>query len=110
MVKTLRDRLQTDFSISRKKIDEILNGLRFAGLFLNENNQPVFNTAFPVYTLASSDPSTFEERYIANLTGRILHLYDPDFFNELENIALFESLTQGKAPSAEQIEHIKEDA
>ncbi|MEL7351390.1 MAG: hypothetical protein AAFN38_08145 [Cyanobacteria bacterium J06560_5] len=110
LVKTLRDRLQTDFSISRKKIDEILNGLRFAGLFLNENNQPVFNTAFPVYTLASSDPSTFEERYIANLTGRILHLYDPDFFNELENIALFESLTQGKAPSAEQIEHIKEDA
>lgn len=39
---------------------------------------------------------------------RILNLFDPDFFEETENIEAFERLTLGKAPSLEKVNQIKE--
>ena len=39
---------------------------------------------------------------------RVVNLFDPDFFETAENIAIFERLTLGKAPTLEKIEHLKD--
>ena len=105
--KALRDLLKKELSLSRDKVAEILDGLRAADLFLDEEQKPVRNRRKPIYSIASSDLDLFERKCIEHYTEKILNLYDPDFFEDEENIALFAALTYSQAPSAEAIEQIR---
>ncbi|MGB7251828.1 MAG: hypothetical protein WBC73_23025, partial [Phormidesmis sp.] len=108
LVKTLRDNVPEESSVSRRKISEILNCLRHFDLFRNETKKPIQNTAKLIYGIASKNQRTFEKKCMEFYVEKILNLFDPDFFDEEDNVALFESLTLGKAPSPEKIQQIKE--
>ncbi len=108
IAKALRDRLKEEHSLSRHKVSEILNCLRIAKLFRDKESKPVINTAKPIYKMTVLDADFFERKCVEYYTKKILSLYDPSFFDTAENVVLFETLTQSKAPSAKEIEQIRE--
>ncbi|MEO0539075.1 MAG: hypothetical protein AAF215_35130, partial [Cyanobacteria bacterium P01_A01_bin.123] len=108
ITKSLRDSVQTESNLSRRKVNEILNCLRCADLFRDAQKKPVRNTSEPIAQIASLRSKIFEKKCMEFYAGRILHLFDPDFFEEPENITVFESLTLGSAPSLERVRYLKE--
>ena len=108
ITKSLRDSVQKESNLSRRKVNEILNCLRCADLFRDAQKKPVRNTSEPIDHMASLRSKVFETKCMEFYSGRILHLFDPDFFEEPENITIFESLTLGSAPSLERVKYLKE--
>ena len=108
ITRSLRDSVQKESNLSRRKVNEILNCLRCADLFRDAQKKPVRNTSEPIAQMASLRSKIFEKKCMEFYAGRILHLFDPDFFEEPENITIFESLTLGSAPSLERVKYLKE--
>ena len=107
--KTLRDRMKESAGLGRNKINELLNCLRYSDLFRDDRNKPVRNVSKPpIIRLASVKPTTLERKCMEFYAGKILQLYDPDFFDLEENIQEFERLTLGKAPASERIRQLKD--
>ncbi|NEP20072.1 MAG: hypothetical protein F6J97_24830, partial [Leptolyngbya sp. SIO4C1] len=108
ITKTLRDSMKGELSLGRKQISEILNCLRYFDLFRDKKNKPVKNTSELIYSMASLKPKTFERKCMEFYVEKVLQLFDPDFFDDKENIKIFERLTLGTVPSSEKIESMKE--
>ncbi|MEM1241417.1 MAG: hypothetical protein AAGI45_16385 [Cyanobacteria bacterium P01_H01_bin.26] len=108
ITKSLRDSVQKESNLSRRKVNEILNCLRCADLFRDAQKKPVRNTSEPIDHMASLRLKVFETKCMEFYAGRILHLFDPDFFEEPENITVFEALTLGSVPSLERVRYLKE--
>ncbi|MBE9077323.1 hypothetical protein IQ241_08445 [Romeria aff. gracilis LEGE 07310] len=106
--RTLRDQMKAELGLSREKISEVLNCLRHFGFFRDSQNRPVRNTGEPIYRMESLKPKTLERKCMEFYVERILQRFDPDFFDDENNVLSFESLTYGKAPSAEKISQMKE--
>jgi hypothetical protein len=106
--KTIRDKLKESHGLGRSKVSEILNCLRYSHLFRNSQNKPELNTSQPIAYMASKKKSTLEKKCMEFYVGKVLQLYDPDFFEETDNIQEFEKLTFGKAPPPDKILYLKE--
>ncbi len=98
----------SDASLARIKISEILNCLRRFDLFRSENNKRVQNTATPIFKMASLKVKTLEKKCMEFYAEKILQQFDPDFFDEADNVKEFENLTLGKAPTPEKIKQMRE--
>ncbi|NEQ30661.1 MAG: hypothetical protein F6K04_06615, partial [Leptolyngbya sp. SIO4C5] len=51
---------------------------------------------------------TLEKKCMEFYAEKILQQFDPDFFDEADNVKEFENLTLGKAPTPEKIKQMRE--
>ncbi|MEM8639670.1 MAG: hypothetical protein AAGG51_12760 [Cyanobacteria bacterium P01_G01_bin.54] len=106
--KTIRDQLKETHGLGRNKVVEILNCLRYSNLFRNSKNKPERNTSQPIASIESKHNSMLERKCMEFYAEKILQLYDPDFFDEVDNVQEFERLTHGKVPPLYRIQHLKD--
>lgn len=109
LTKIIRDQLAADTGLARRKIMEVLNCLRYSGVFQDEARQPVRNVYESIYYLSSPIPRVLERKCMEFYARKILQQFDPDFFDAEGNVQAFEQLTQGKAPAPGKLAQYKED-
>lgn len=107
IAKTLRDKIKNKHSIGRNKIAETLNCLRYSDIFRNDKHKPVRNTSLQISSMSSMKIETLERKCMEIYASKILQQFDPDFFDTENNVAEFERLTLGKAPSSDKISKLK---
>lgn len=95
MTKHIRDAIKEETGISRGKVNEVLNGLRYSKYFLDRNQKPVLTITQPIYSLVSTDPAVLEQVCLDFYASRIAQLIDPDYLKDPANLHEFERLTQG---------------
>lgn len=95
LTKQIRDTIKEDTGISRGKVNEVLNGLRYSKYFLDRNQKPVLTITQPIHSLVSTDPAVLEQVCLDFYASRIAQLIDPDYLKEPANLREFERLTQG---------------
>ncbi len=108
LTKKIRDRVKSEHSLGRRKIQEILNCLRHSDIFRNSQNKPEKNASKPISYMASKRIKILEKKCMDFYAEKVLQLYDPDFFEEEKNTQEFERLTLGKAPQPKKIQQPKE--
>ncbi|MGB3614362.1 MAG: hypothetical protein WBA10_11280, partial [Elainellaceae cyanobacterium] len=109
IAKTIRDRMSQEFALSRRKVGEVLNCLRYSDVFRDGENQPVRNVSEPIHSIRSPIGIILERKCMEFYSRRILQLFDPDFFDLKSNAEAFERLTHGNVPSPDKIEQFKDD-
>lgn len=95
LTKHIRDAVKEETGISRGKVNEVLNGLRYSNYFLDRNGKPVVTITQPIHSIVSTDPDMLEQVCLDFYASRIAQLIDPDYLKTPENLQEFERLTQG---------------
>lgn len=100
LTKMVRDEMRGVSAISRNRIIEILNCLRYSDIFRDENNKPIHgNVSQPIYSMASTKQKTLERKCVEFYADKVTQLLDPDFFRDSSNCHEFERLTGGEVPA-----------
>ena len=108
LTKIMRERMHEKSGVSRRRINEIMFCLFHFDLFRDSDNKPVRNTSNPIHHMASLNPDTFERKCMEFYAEKILHGFDPDFFDYDKNILTFEKLTLGSVPPPEKTQRMKD--
>lgn len=98
LITRLVEKLRETSPISRNKLTETLHAVRLSQCFLNKQGRPVRHMFEPISSLVSADRNVIEAKCLQYYRRKIQQLFDPNFFEDEQNVQEFDRLMNRKVP------------
>jgi hypothetical protein len=104
----LKNMLSARVGISKAQVNDVLQVMKHAGYFLDEQGLPVPSITQPITTLRSLDPVRTEQIFVEEYTRKVLAL-DINFLDDAANRQQFEATVGAPVPDDETLDRLKDE-